>query len=76
MRITLRSFGPLREARGGRGDEELDVPAGASVGEVVGGLALPVGLPVTCAVNESVVSRDTVLQEGDELALLPPVGGG
>lgn len=76
MRITLRSFGPLREVRGGRGVEDLDVPVGASVGAVVAGLALPAGLPVTCAVNESIVPRDTVLVDGDELALLPPVGGG
>ncbi len=76
MRITLRTFGPLREARAGRGVEFLDVHEGACVGEVVAGLGLPEGLPVACAVNESVVPRATALREGDELALLPPVGGG
>jgi molybdopterin converting factor small subunit len=75
VRITLRSFGAVRELRG-RALEELDVPDGSSAGSVRDSLGLPEGLRVAVAVNEVIVDGATLLSDGDELALLPPVGGG
>ena len=31
---------------------------------------------IRCALNQTVVSRDTIVRDGDELAFFPPVTGG
>ena len=33
-------------------------------------------LPLLYAINEAYVSSGTILQDGDEVALIPPVAGG
>ena len=66
----------------GAGAIGLDVPDGATVDEAVavvmremeGEWRLPGRLMK--AVNEEYVRGDAVLQDGDELALIPPVSGG
>ncbi|MBM3957067.1 MAG: molybdenum cofactor biosynthesis protein MoaE [Gemmatimonadetes bacterium] len=81
MRITVRLFAGVRE-RVGAGVMALSLPDGATVEEAVaaaledveGGESLPSRL--LTAVNEEYVRRDTVLRDGDELALIPPVSGG
>lgn len=65
----------MRELRG-RAVETLDVPDGATAGAVRDSLGLPDGLRVAVAVNECIVDATQVLCPDDELALLPPVGGG
>jgi molybdopterin converting factor small subunit len=75
VRITLRWFAALREQRG-RSEELLEVAPGARVADVCASLGLPPGLSVAVAVNETLVGPAHVLAEGDELALLPPLGGG
>jgi molybdopterin converting factor small subunit len=75
VRITVRWFAQLREQRG-CSEEPLDVPAGSTVETVLATLALPAGLRVAVAVNAQLVERGAALREGDELAVLPPIGGG
>lgn len=81
MRIHIRYFAALREAAG-RDEEMLDAADGASVGAVrdqVGErhVALARLLPrCAVAVNRAYAGLDTILRDGDELAFLPPVGGG
>lgn len=56
---------------------ELEVPEGATVGDVWPELGLgeePVGL--LYALNKSYVERTITLSEGDEVAVIPPVSGG
>jgi molybdopterin converting factor small subunit len=60
---------------------ELTLEPGATVGDAVNRLrALPAGnrLPAKplCAVNLKQVNPSIPLNEGDELALLPPMAGG
>ncbi len=75
MRVRVRYFASLREARGT--DEELaDLPSGITAGAAYRHLCPPAELPVAYAVNHVRVGSDTVLAEGDELVFLPPVGGG
>jgi len=78
--ITLRCFGPLREQRGVDGAEAVVVPDGCTVAEaralLVGGAPGAAALPVAYAVNAALVGPGHRLRPGDELALLPPVGGG
>jgi MoaE-MoaD fusion protein len=76
MRVEIRLFAGLRERAGWRA-KDVELPAGASVGDVFGVLDLgeePPGL--LFAVNHAYVERDAALADGDELALIPPVSGG
>ncbi|HEX6800172.1 MAG TPA: molybdopterin converting factor subunit 1 [Ktedonobacterales bacterium] len=81
MRITMRYFAALREATG-REAETLELPAGADVAAAREALltrypALARLLP-RCAIarNRAYVNAETALADGDELAFIPPVGGG
>jgi molybdopterin converting factor subunit 1 len=81
MRVTVRVFARLRELAG-RDQWDCDVPPGASVGDVWHRVAAdhrplaPFGGVVSCAVNTSFASTRTLVQDGDEIAFLPPVSGG
>ena len=74
VRVTVRLFAGLRE-RAGTGRIEVD--GVERVGDVWARLGLgdePGGL--LYALNREYVGRDHALADGDEVALLPPVGGG
>jgi MoaE-MoaD fusion protein len=76
MRVTVRLFAGVRE-RAGTGRRDVELRDGAGVGEVWPALDLgdePAGL--VYAVNRAYVNRDEALEEGDEVALIPPVSGG
>jgi len=76
MRVTVRLFAGLRE-RAGTGRQDLELRNGASVEDVWPALGLgeePAGL--VYAVNRTYVERDQALEDGDEVALIPPVSGG
>jgi len=76
MRVAVRLFAGLRELAGTRA-LELDLPSGAVAADVWPALDLgqePAGLLV--AINRSYSERETVLADGDEVALIPPVSGG
>jgi molybdopterin converting factor subunit 1 len=81
MRIQIRYFAALREAAGADA-EALEAPDGAPVRAVRDQLAArrPALAPLlprcAVAVNKAYVSAETTLRDGDELAFLPPVGGG
>ena len=78
MRVTVYYFAVLREHSGQR-EESIELQSGTSVstlyqrlfaGEKEG------ALPVMFAVNRAYVEPDHVLQDGDEVAFIPPLGGG
>ena len=72
----MKLFAALREQRGAR-EVELELADGSRVEAVWPALGLgdePAGL--VYAVNRSYATRDAVLTEGDEVALIPPVSGG
>ena len=72
----MRLFAGLRE-RASAGSVDVDVSEGATVGEVWPALGLgdePAGL--LYAVNRAYTERSVVLEQGDEVALIPPVSGG
>lgn len=81
MRVTVRLFARLRELAG-REVWDAEVPAGATVADVWSAVALahpalaPFGRAISCAVNANFSRMSNPLQEGDDVAFLPPVSGG
>jgi len=81
MKIGVLFFGMLKEVAG-RSGETVVLPEGAMVREVLLYYAremprLEAMLPsLAVAVNQEYSGADRVLQEGDEVGLLPPVSGG
>jgi molybdopterin synthase catalytic subunit len=76
VKVRVRLFAGLRE-RAGKGELELELPEGAVVGDVWPALALdgePPGL--LFARNREYAERQAPLEEGDEVAVIPPVSGG
>lgn len=77
----MRLFGPAREVVGAD-QVEVDLQAGATAGAVLAALAashpgLEGLLPRSrVAVNLAYVDAGTRLAPGDEIAIVPPVGGG
>ncbi len=81
MQIRVLAFAHLRELLG-RAELALELPANAKAGDAWALLAqrLPAlaaaGASTRLARNGALVSAQEPLRDGDELALLPPVGGG
>jgi molybdopterin synthase catalytic subunit len=79
--ISVRLFASLRE-HAGAGTVRLDLPEGATVDDAIADLrtgalrGLPEAAPFVAAVGREYSKRDRVLEDGDELALVPPVSGG
>ena len=84
MRITVRYFALLRERMGRESEVLCWDDAEPTVGRLRGYLAdrapalaeLLRGGTLLVAVNREYAAADTVLGDGDEVALFPPVSGG
>ena len=55
---------------------EVELPHGATVGDVVEHLCLPANQVKVIFVNGIVRGNDHSLADGDEVGIFPPVGGG
>lgn len=76
MHVEVQLFAGLRERAGAR-SVSLELPAGAVVGDAMRALGwITDGVPVVMAVNREYADPASLLSEGDELALIPPVSGG
>ena len=81
MRIIVKLFAILRE-RAKVGEFQIDLAERATVDDARQAILqkLPQLAPlikrVAFAVNQSYVDADVLLNDGDELALIPPVSGG
>jgi molybdopterin synthase catalytic subunit len=81
VRIQVRYFAVLRE-RLARDGEALDLPDGANVGAALDALGRRHDVIASLrgkfqtAVNLEMVDAGAALEDGDELALIPPVAGG
>ena len=81
MKVRIKFFAAPREALG-RAEMEKELPAGATVRDLVEQLAKE--HPALCryvpsmnlAVNRQYVDLDSTLRDGDEVACVPPVAGG
>ena len=81
MKLTVKLFAAARELAG-CGEIGIELPTGATVGELRGALivAVPALAPLAersmVAVNEEYASDAKLLNDGDVAALIPPVSGG
>jgi molybdopterin converting factor subunit 1 len=79
IRVTVRCFAAVREALGAD-SLALDVPAGTTVADLRAQLCARApalaALPLAFAVNRAYAPATTVLRDGDEAALIPPISGG
>jgi molybdopterin converting factor small subunit len=81
-RIKILYFAQLRDLIGGRLCEEVHIPDGTSVQDLLSMIAKnnpginPLMRSISVSINCRIVSRDRLLNSGDEVALLPPIAGG
>ncbi len=80
MNIKVRLFASLREAAG-TSVINMEVEEGTSVSELMKRLeddfqGLEMSEEVLTSINKTYAEKDTVLQDGDEVGLMPPVSGG
>jgi len=81
MRVTVLLFGRLHELAGLR-ELESEVPHGATVAAVWQAVTgrfpavAPYARSVSAAVNAEFAKMTTAVDDGDEVAFLPPVAGG
>jgi molybdopterin converting factor small subunit len=80
IRVRLRLFASYAEAAG-RGEMELSLPAGATAADALAAVrreAWAARLPPkpAVAVNLRYAAPEVPLEDGDEVALIPPVAGG
>lgn len=77
MQVKVLLFGPLAETCGGR-EHLIEIPPNSSARFLIEEMELDhwLGQGLAVSVNGNRVSEDEPLNEGDEIALLPPVSGG
>jgi MoaE-MoaD fusion protein len=82
--VTIKLFGMTKSLAGGQGSLALALTSGRQVKDLVE--LLDTGYPmigelihkkkVLVSVNQEIAHEDTTIQDGDEVALLPPFAGG
>src|SRR5437016_3933170 len=81
MRIKVLLFGQLKDIVGQQ-EQSLDLQPGANLASVVTHYAetfprfKPLSSAIACSINQEYAMASSILSEGDEVGLLPPVSGG
>ena len=79
MNVRVIAFGMLKDSLGSK-ERTVELPEGATVGELLERLQAAEGAPllrgIAVSVNAEYAKTEVPLHEGDEVGLLPPVSGG
>ncbi|MGC2697341.1 MAG: molybdopterin converting factor subunit 1 [Candidatus Angelobacter sp.] len=81
MRVRVLLFGQLKDIIG-RQEDSLELESGARLATVMSHYAerypkfQGLANSIACSVNQEYAQASAILEEGDEVALLPPVSGG
>jgi len=79
MKVYVKLYALLRKHHPGPNRSiplEVELPDGAIVSDLIPTLHLPTELVRSPFVNNAAAKLDTVLKDGDQVALFPPVVGG
>lgn len=74
MKLAVKLFATLRLNRFDQ--KSLDLPDNSAVKDVVNLLEIPEKEAAILFINSRHAQLETILHEGDTLAIFPPVGGG
>ena len=80
MELVVRFFALYRE-RAGTNTHRWELPEGATVADLTGEVRrlfprlAPPDVQIVVAVNADYAEAETVLQDGDDVCLIPPVSG-
>src|SRR5262249_61771790 len=81
MRIRVLLFGQLKDIVG-RPEESVEIQTGSSLSDLMARYAQqfpkfkPMVGSIACSLNREYAAASSVLHDGDEVGLLPPVSGG
>jgi molybdopterin converting factor small subunit len=79
MKVFVKLYAAFRQHHPGPNRSvplEVDLPEGAVAGDLAQVLSLPGGLLRSVFINNAAASPETVLHDGDQVGLFPPVVGG
>ncbi len=79
MNIEVKLFSYLVNLQGkneNRYSLVLEIENGATCQDLLQKLKIPASVPVVIMINGSAAEKDTILQAGDQVSILPPIGGG
>ena len=79
MRVFVKLYAAFRKHHPGPNRSiplEVDLPDGALAADLAPSLNLPPGLLRSVFINNAAASPATVLHDGDQVGLFPPVVGG
>ena len=81
MELEVRFFALYRE-RAGRKSFPVQLPEGATVEDLISEvrrnfpMLAPPDVKIVAAVNADYAEKEIILQQGDDICLIPPVSGG
>lgn len=77
MKVKVNTFANLRDyAPGGRRPIDLSLPDGATVADLLAALRIPPTVQAVMLVNGRRAEAATLLHDGDDVTLFPPMEGG
>ena len=76
MRIHVKTVGTVKDLEAGTRVENLDIPPGTSVADVIRQMKLQDWEIGFIKINGQGGSRESILKENDELLLISPLVGG
>ena len=76
MRITVKLYANLREYSNGEGTISLELAENSSVMDTLKHFKIPENETKIIMVNGIRAKPDTIVQDGDRVAIFPPIAGG
>ena len=74
--MKIRVFGLLKGYTKGRDLVEIDLDSEKSLGDIIGGLNIPENYVYIIEKNGKTVERDAIVNNNDQITLIPLLSGG